>query len=249
MLSFYLWTESDVIRGIGTLLLLIPCALISLATVFLSAREKLKDISKVAGILSSVVILMTGMWIWNYWNVFGTSYPTFWPPPQAAWYLSVAVVNLLVMLEVQVRMLWNWMKANPKFVVPCVLITGTALGVLGWWYMAPRLQRYGHQQAIIERMERRGIKVFGHWKDWWVNYITVGSTECGDEDLECMHLLPKLKKLDVSGTRITDKGLEYIEKITQLKDLDISQTRVTSYGIKRLREVLPNLRIQRRRNQ
>jgi len=51
--------------------------------------------------------------------------------------------------------------------------------------------------------------------------------------------------LNLCETATTDAGLNHPDGLTQLKVLDLRGTEVTEEGLKRLRQALPNCRIER----
>ncbi len=64
-------------------------------------------------------------------------------------------------------------------------------------------------------------------------------------DAGLAHLVPlaKLEKLTLSETDITDAGLKHLEGLGHLSYLDVKYTKVTRQGVERLRQVLPNTKI------
>ncbi len=66
------------------------------------------------------------------------------------------------------------------------------------------------------------------------------------QGLEHLRGLTQLKDLNLNGMRvITDVGLEHLEGLTQLQELGIIGTRVTDEGVKKLRQALPDCKIDR----
>lgn len=65
-----------------------------------------------------------------------------------------------------------------------------------------------------------------------------------DSGLAHLRGLKKLRVLTLDATRVTDSGLKYLEDLTSLEVLVLPHpNRVTDVGLDRLRQALPNCRI------
>ena len=69
----------------------------------------------------------------------------------------------------------------------------------------------------------------------------------GITDAGLAHLagLSQLQILDISVTHTTDAGMEHLTGLTQLRSLDLTFTSVTDIGVRRLKQALPNCKIER----
>ncbi len=72
---------------------------------------------------------------------------------------------------------------------------------------------------------------------------TLGSP-VGDDDLELLRRMTKLRYLDLTDSRITDVGLENLEGLTRLEELYVHGTQVTDQGVKNLQVALPACMIE-----
>ena len=63
--------------------------------------------------------------------------------------------------------------------------------------------------------------------------VDATGTDIGDDDLESIHELSRLKSLNLSGcSRITDKGLAYVAKLKQLRVLNLTGCdQITNTGL------------------
>lgn len=73
--------------------------------------------------------------------------------------------------------------------------------------------------------------------------LTLQHSPLNDEGLAKLGELPKLKFLDVQGTQVTDKSVEKFGQYQSLNSLTIRETKVTAEGAKRLKKLLPNVRL------
>ena len=74
----------------------------------------------------------------------------------------------------------------------------------------------------------------------------VFGTRVTDAGLEQLKGLPQLQSLDLRDTQVTDTGLEQLKGLTQLKSLGLWGTLVTDIGVRKLRQTLPNCKIDPR---
>ncbi len=74
--------------------------------------------------------------------------------------------------------------------------------------------------------------------------LDLASTPISDAGLKHLARLP-LKVLWLGGTGITDTGIAHLALIKSLEYLDLRQTRVTDAGVARLRDSIPDLRVER----
>ena len=64
-------------------------------------------------------------------------------------------------------------------------------------------------------------------------------------DLLCLSGLPELRSLNLSEQNIGDSDLIYVTKLTRLERLSLHGTKVTGEGVAKLRNALPNCKIER----
>ncbi len=74
--------------------------------------------------------------------------------------------------------------------------------------------------------------------------VKLGGTEVGDGGLAVLARLPRLKHLALDRTRITDAGVPVLAGIESLEFLDLHGTWVSVDGVQKLRDALPNCRIE-----
>jgi hypothetical protein len=66
-----------------------------------------------------------------------------------------------------------------------------------------------------------------------------------DAGLECVAALASLETLNLNGTRVTDKGLVHLYELGNLRQVLLYNTKVSDEGVQRLRQALPNCRIEK----
>jgi hypothetical protein len=66
-----------------------------------------------------------------------------------------------------------------------------------------------------------------------------------DAGLENLTGMTQLITLFLDDTQVTDAGLEHLKGLTQLQMLYVGNTQVTEAGVTKLRQALPNCRIER----
>lgn len=77
----------------------------------------------------------------------------------------------------------------------------------------------------------------------YLSSLDLNKTRVTDAGLKHLARLPKLISLELGDTQITDRALADLAGMTQLEYLGVSGTRMTPEGVKKLREALPNTRI------
>lgn len=70
-------------------------------------------------------------------------------------------------------------------------------------------------------------------------------TKITDEGLNGLDGLKKLEGLFLSGTGLTDAGLKHVAGVKGLKLLRLAKTKITDAGVEKLKETLPDLKIER----
>jgi hypothetical protein len=76
--------------------------------------------------------------------------------------------------------------------------------------------------------------------------LILDDTQITDDALPYLEALPKLEDLELTNTQISDRGVPYLEALKKLDTLGIKGTKVTAEGVKRLRQSLPNCKIELR---
>jgi len=74
--------------------------------------------------------------------------------------------------------------------------------------------------------------------------LRLDGTKISDAGLKHLRALEGLQALDISNTQITDDGLLTLAEIPTLQAVRGADTRITAKGIARLREKLPQVRVQ-----
>ena len=74
--------------------------------------------------------------------------------------------------------------------------------------------------------------------------LRLGGTRITDAGLKHLLGLEGLQALDISKTQVTDDGLLTLAEIPRLQAVLVAETRITAKGIARLREKLPQVRVQ-----
>jgi hypothetical protein len=75
-------------------------------------------------------------------------------------------------------------------------------------------------------------------------YLNLSKTSIRDEDMNVVSKLSQLKSIYLFGTEITDDGLVDLQHLKDLESVELGLTKTTPAGRKRLRQHLPNCRIQ-----
>jgi len=78
-----------------------------------------------------------------------------------------------------------------------------------------------------------------------LEYLGIWSTNVSDAGLEHLKTLTQLRSLNLLGTQVTHAGLERLGGLKQLQSLNVEHTPVTPDGVARLRQALPNCRIEK----
>lgn len=81
-----------------------------------------------------------------------------------------------------------------------------------------------------------------------LNIVWLRDTQIGDAGLAHLVDLPELKWLDAGNTNITDAGLEHLVKMDALQGVNLVGTNVTKEGEAKLRQAMPNCRVDVFRN-
>ena len=69
------------------------------------------------------------------------------------------------------------------------------------------------------------------------------SDDQGDELFDLLKGVPTLKRLSLIGSAVTDSGLEHVREMQGLEYLYLEETRVSGAAVRKLRQDLPNCRI------
>jgi hypothetical protein len=78
-----------------------------------------------------------------------------------------------------------------------------------------------------------------------IGELHLDGTAITDAGLEHLKGLTQLRYLSLVATKVTDVGLEHLKALTQLKELRLVGTRVSDQGVQKLRQALPNCKIER----
>lgn len=78
-----------------------------------------------------------------------------------------------------------------------------------------------------------------------LTHLHLEKTAITDAALANLKNLQKLEYLNLYGTAITDAGLEHVAALKNLKRLYLWQTKVTDAGVEKLKQALPELKIDR----
>ena len=73
--------------------------------------------------------------------------------------------------------------------------------------------------------------------------LDLSNTAVTDDGLANCAELPRLVSLQLQSTRVTDLGLKHLHKLKTLKELFLQNTRVTDDGVRKLKAVVPGLRV------
>ncbi len=102
----------------------------------------------------------------------------------------------------------------------------------------PKLRRVPMGETLVTD---RGLV---HLKDLQqIEYIGLRANDVTDAGLVALKNLKTLTHLHLGETQVTDAGLEHLKGLSALGTLELWQTRATEAGAARLREALPQLRI------
>lgn len=77
--------------------------------------------------------------------------------------------------------------------------------------------------------------------------IVIGKSVTGDDALENLSELTRLRVLNVSESGVTNEGMQHLAKIKSLEDINLQRTNITDAGLKTLLEIpsLKRLRLVR----
>ncbi|HVX11916.1 MAG TPA: hypothetical protein VHC22_12100 [Pirellulales bacterium] len=144
-----------------------------------------------------------------------------------------------------------------QFGVRTMLIAITALMIwLGW--QAERIHRQRAAVAVIDRLHgsveyrdavpwpavsRRLAACLGRDAVANVAAVYLGGTSAGDDELACLHALPRLRVLVLTSSAVTDAGLPHLHALREVESIDLRFTAVTDAGVARLRRALPHTRV------
>ena len=78
-----------------------------------------------------------------------------------------------------------------------------------------------------------------------VHAVELSNKRVTDADLGTLDGLTQIKGLELDGARVTDASLDRLETLTQLEWLSVRGTMLTRAGVARLRQALPNCKIER----
>jgi hypothetical protein len=88
----------------------------------------------------------------------------------------------------------------------------------------------------------RGLAVLASAKQ--LRQLKLGETTIGDEVLPMLSALPSLQSLNLYRTRVTSAGIDSLQHCAALSHLYLWDTTVDADALERLRQFLPNCRIQ-----
>ncbi len=74
--------------------------------------------------------------------------------------------------------------------------------------------------------------------------LDLSATDVAGEGLSHLAGLKNLERLRLYNTRVDDSALSHLLALEGLKSLDLQRTRVTAAGLKRLKEAMPQLRVE-----
>ncbi len=77
-----------------------------------------------------------------------------------------------------------------------------------------------------------------------VDWLFVGDTQITDAGLAKIAGLADLRELILACPKITDRGMEHLGGMKKLRNLYFSGTQVTDKGVEKLRQALPNCKIE-----
>ena len=105
------------------------------------------------------------------------------------------------------------------------------------------VHRARKRQAAVAPLERFEPCVKYEGADV-VDLFFLQASELGDDDLPAVARSKRLRRLNLAATQVTDAGLEHLAGLRELRHLDLKYTRVTPQGVERLRQVLPETKIE-----
>lgn len=76
-------------------------------------------------------------------------------------------------------------------------------------------------------------------------WLKLDGTQVTDAGLVHLQCLSQLDTLFLNDTQITDAGLDHLAGMDKLQTLNLSNTKVTAQGVNKLRQALPNCKIER----
>jgi Leucine-rich repeat (LRR) protein len=87
----------------------------------------------------------------------------------------------------------------------------------------------------------QGLSKLSHLNS--LRWIRLRATKITNDGLAHLKNLTNLKMIEVQDTEIGDAGLAYLAKLEQLEELDFAGSKVTKAGVAKLKESLPNCKI------
>ena len=78
-----------------------------------------------------------------------------------------------------------------------------------------------------------------------LQHLSLANTQITDAGLQYLKGMTQLEWLNLDSTQVSDAGLEQIKRLPKLERLVLTHTDVTDEGVKRLRETLPDRKIER----
>lgn len=149
-----------------------------------------------------------------------------------------------------------------RFSLKTALIVVVLLSVLSMWFSL-EIRRAERQRQVVEAIRKVGGWVmYDHeisdvvqskpepfaaallreltGEDSFAVVVSVGfrfPKTVGDDDLQYLRHLTKLRTLELANTQITDAGLKHFEGLTRLEVLVLRDTRITDAGLGCLKEL------------
>jgi len=109
-------------------------------------------------------------------------------------------------------------------------------------YPRPVMQKR-RPEAVRPESYQRGMSNVDFHSD--VVFISWNRPDIGDDEIEYLRVLPRLREANLANTQVTDAGLVHLTGLTNLTHLDLTNTPITDVGVKNLQEALPNCEITR----
>ncbi len=138
-----------------------------------------------------------------------------------------------------------------QFTLRTLLIVVTLVGC-GFAWFGLKVRESHRQEAAVAAIERLGGRVFydaeppgsglvrallGDEFFRNVRQVDLEIYAVDDADLEHLHGLTRLTRLEIDGTQITDAGLVHLKALTRLEFLDLNNTSISDAGLKQLHEL------------